>query len=211
MIDEPDPLIELFIRDITRGDRRHDRACGHAEGHDRCGRHHPRRGPGHGRRRGRSAGDRRRRSRPIRTRRRATASCSRRSWSSAASRRSRSSSATRATARTSRYLRELMDNGSTIGMDRFGMEHVLPDERRVRTVVCAPRARVRRSHRPLARCRRLQPRDAAVVACAYGPAVADGHASRCTSSQRSGRPASPTRRSTQMMVGNPRRLLEVAA
>ena len=33
------------------------------------------------------------------------------------------------------YLRELMDNGSTIGMDRFGMEHVLPDERRVRTVV----------------------------------------------------------------------------
>lgn len=33
------------------------------------------------------------------------------------------------------YLRELMDNGSTIGMDRFGMEHVLPDDRRVRTVV----------------------------------------------------------------------------
>jgi phosphotriesterase-related protein len=33
------------------------------------------------------------------------------------------------------YLRELMDNGSTIGMDRFGMEHVLSDERRVGTVV----------------------------------------------------------------------------
>jgi phosphotriesterase-related protein len=33
------------------------------------------------------------------------------------------------------YLRELMDNGSTIGMDRFGMEQVLPDESRVRTVV----------------------------------------------------------------------------
>ena len=32
------------------------------------------------------------------------------------------------------YLRELMDNGSTIGMDRFGMEHVLSDDRRVRTV-----------------------------------------------------------------------------
>lgn len=32
------------------------------------------------------------------------------------------------------YLRELMDNGSTIGMDRFGMEHVLSDERRVDTV-----------------------------------------------------------------------------
>lgn len=29
------------------------------------------------------------------------------------------------------YLRELMDNGSTIGLDRFGMEHVLPDDRRV--------------------------------------------------------------------------------
>jgi phosphotriesterase-related protein len=33
------------------------------------------------------------------------------------------------------YLTELMDNGSTIGMDRFGMEQVLPDDRRVPTVV----------------------------------------------------------------------------
>jgi phosphotriesterase-related protein len=33
------------------------------------------------------------------------------------------------------YLRELMDQGATIGMDRFGMEHVLPDERRVATVL----------------------------------------------------------------------------
>ena len=33
------------------------------------------------------------------------------------------------------YLRELMNNGSTIGMDRFGMEQVLPDDRRVRTVL----------------------------------------------------------------------------
>jgi len=33
------------------------------------------------------------------------------------------------------YLRELMDHGSTIGMDRFGMEHVLPDDRRVATVL----------------------------------------------------------------------------
>lgn len=32
------------------------------------------------------------------------------------------------------YLRELMDNGSTIGMDRFGMEQVLPDDGRIRTV-----------------------------------------------------------------------------
>jgi len=33
------------------------------------------------------------------------------------------------------YLRELMDNGSTIGMDRFGMEQVLPDDRRIGTVL----------------------------------------------------------------------------
>jgi phosphotriesterase-related protein len=33
------------------------------------------------------------------------------------------------------YLRALADEGSTIGMDRFGMEHVLADERRVRTVL----------------------------------------------------------------------------
>jgi phosphotriesterase-related protein len=33
------------------------------------------------------------------------------------------------------YLRAIMDRGSTIGMDRFGMEHVLPDERRVATLV----------------------------------------------------------------------------
>ena len=33
------------------------------------------------------------------------------------------------------YLRELMDSGATIGMDRFGMEHVLPDDRRVKTVL----------------------------------------------------------------------------
>ncbi len=32
------------------------------------------------------------------------------------------------------YLRELMDAGATIGMDRFGMEHVLPDTARIATV-----------------------------------------------------------------------------
>jgi phosphotriesterase-related protein len=32
------------------------------------------------------------------------------------------------------YLVELMDAGSTIGLDRFGMEHVLDDERRFRTL-----------------------------------------------------------------------------
>jgi phosphotriesterase-related protein len=33
------------------------------------------------------------------------------------------------------YLRQLMDNGSTIGMDRFGMEHILDDGRRLQTVL----------------------------------------------------------------------------
>ena len=33
------------------------------------------------------------------------------------------------------YLRELMDAGATIGMDRFGMEHVLPDAARIETVL----------------------------------------------------------------------------
>ena len=43
------------------------------------------------------------------------------------------------------YLRELMDNGSTIGMDRFGMEHVLSDDRRVATVLRVVGARVCRA------------------------------------------------------------------
>ena len=33
------------------------------------------------------------------------------------------------------YLRELMDAGATIGMDRFGMEHVLSDDARVETLL----------------------------------------------------------------------------
>ena len=33
------------------------------------------------------------------------------------------------------YLRELMDGGATIGMDRFGMEHVLPDSTRIKTIL----------------------------------------------------------------------------
>ena len=44
------------------------------------------------------------------------------------------------------YLRELMDNGSTIGMDRFGMEHVLSDDRRVATVLRLLELRLCRAH-----------------------------------------------------------------
>jgi phosphotriesterase-related protein len=33
------------------------------------------------------------------------------------------------------YLREIMENGSVIGLDRFGMEHVLSDDRRVGTLL----------------------------------------------------------------------------
>jgi phosphotriesterase-related protein len=38
------------------------------------------------------------------------------------------------------YLRELMDAGATIGMDRFGMEHVLPDDARRSTLLALLRA-----------------------------------------------------------------------
>ena len=50
-----------------------------------------------------------------------------------------SSSATAATARTCGYLRGLMERGSTIGMDRFGLEHFLPTEKRVEVLakLCA--------------------------------------------------------------------------
>ena len=55
------------------------------------------------------------------------------------------------------YLRELMDAGATIGMDRFGMEHVLPDD--------APRRdRARRccgSGTPTGWCSRTTPRSSA--------------------------------------------------
>ena len=43
-----------------------------------------------------------------------------------------------------------MDNGSTIGMDRFGMEHVLPDERRIRTLVALLEQGYADRHRHLA-------------------------------------------------------------
>jgi phosphotriesterase-related protein len=33
------------------------------------------------------------------------------------------------------YLREIMDNASTVGLDRFGMEHVLPDDTRIATLI----------------------------------------------------------------------------
>ena len=62
------------------------------------------------------------------------------------------------------YLRELMDAGATIGMDRFGMEHVLPDAARIATVLTLLRRGVRRPDGALPRRRVLQPGDATVVA-----------------------------------------------
>ena len=62
------------------------------------------------------------------------------------------------------YLRELMDAGATIGMDRFGMEHVLPDAARTATVLALLARGVRRPDGAVPRRRVLQPGDAALVA-----------------------------------------------
>ena len=72
---------------------------------------------------------------PLGPARPATAWSSRHSSRSAASRRTGSSIGHCGDTEDLDYLRELMDHGSTIGMDRFGMEHVLPDDRRVATVL----------------------------------------------------------------------------
>jgi phosphotriesterase-related protein len=62
------------------------------------------------------------------------------------------------------YLRRLMDEGATLGMDRFGMEHVLPDDRRVATVLALLRLGVRGPDGPVARRGLLQPDAPAVLA-----------------------------------------------
>ena len=72
------------------------------------------------------------------------------------------------------YLRELMDAGATIGMDRFGMEHVLPDDRPDRDRAGPPARGVRRPDGALPRRGVLQPRHATVVACGARAALAHG-------------------------------------
>lgn len=106
------------------------------------------------------------------------------------------------------YLRELMDNGSTIGMDRFGMEQVLTDDRRTRTVV----ALLEHGYAD----RMVLSHDAAFYSHVTPPSWRARNAPRWRMDTIS-RSILPALRDTgvsdgeigQMMVRNPRRLLEV--
>jgi phosphotriesterase-related protein len=108
------------------------------------------------------------------------------------------------------YLRELMDNGSTIGVDRFGMEQVLPDDRRVRAVVTL----VEQGYAD----RMVLSHDAAFYSHVTPPSWRAGHAPRWRMDTIP-RHIVPALRDTgvpadqidQMLVRNPRRLLEVGA
>lgn len=105
------------------------------------------------------------------------------------------------------YLRELMDNGSTIGMDRFGMEHVLPDDRRIRTVLTLLEAgyadRMVLSHDAAFYSHVTPPSWRAVVAPRWRM---DNIHTRVLPALRA---AGVSERETeQMLVDNPRRLLE---
>lgn len=106
------------------------------------------------------------------------------------------------------YLRQLMDNGSTLGMDRFGMEHVLPDDRRVRTVL----ALLQDGYAD----RMVLSHDAAIYSHVTPPSWRAGHAPRWRMDTIP-KIIVPALREAgasddeidQMLVRNPRRLLEV--
>jgi phosphotriesterase-related protein len=107
------------------------------------------------------------------------------------------------------YLSQLMDNGSTIGLDRFGMEHVLSDERRVRTLTSLlDRGYVGQM---------VLSHDAAIYSHVTPPAWRAATAPRWRMDNLS-RTVIPMLRAAgvssgdidQMMIGNPRRLLEHA-
>lgn len=106
------------------------------------------------------------------------------------------------------YLRELMENGSTIGMDRFGMEHVLSDARRIQTVVALVERYADRM---------VLSHDAAFYSHVTPPSWRADRAPRWRMDTIS-RHILPALREAgvsndqidQMLVGNPRRLLEVA-
>ena len=108
------------------------------------------------------------------------------------------------------YLRQLMDNGSTIGFDRFGMEHVLPDARRVPTLIAMIRMgyadRIVLSH------------DAAFYSHVTPPSWRARNTPRWRMDTIA-RHVLPALRTAgvsseeidQMLIGNPRRLLEVTS
>ena len=94
------------------------------------------------------------------------------------------------------YLRELMDAGATIGMDRFGMEHVLPDEIRVAHRARAAAPRLRRPDGALPRRGVLQPGDPAVLAGPDTPRTGTWRTSRGGSSRCCSTPGPRRRTST---------------
>lgn len=105
------------------------------------------------------------------------------------------------------YLMELMDNGSTIGMDRFGMEHVLPDAARVDTVL----ALLRRGYAD----RLVLSHDAAFFSHVTPPSWRARNAPNWHMENLPRRVIPMLREGgaseadlEQMLVGNPRRLLE---
>lgn len=108
------------------------------------------------------------------------------------------------------YLRELMDHGSTIGLDRFGMEHVLADDRRLQNLLAlldlGYADRMVLSHDaafyshvtpPSWRARSAPRWRMDTIPRSILPALRDAGVSDATIEQ--------------MLVHNPRRLLEVAA
>ena len=136
LVDQPEPLVEMFVRDIEEGIAGHGGQGGHDQGHDRRCRLDPRRrlaswtaaATAHART-GVSDHD------PFGAAGTRNGLTQLRSSRRAACRRIGSSIGHSGDTEDLDYLREIMDNGSTIGMDRFGMEHVLPDDRRVATVL----------------------------------------------------------------------------
>lgn len=105
------------------------------------------------------------------------------------------------------YLMALMDNGSTIGMDRFGMEHVIPDPSRVQTVL----ALLRRGYAD----RMVLSHDAAFYSHVTPPSWRAREAPNWHMENLPRRVIPMLREGgaseadlEQMLVGNPRRLLE---
>ena len=95
------------------------------------------------------------------------------------------------------YLEKLIDSGATLGMDRFGLNILLPFEERVRHGRGAVRARLRRPHDPVPR-RQLLHRLVPAGAARPGHARLALPAHRATTCcRRCASAASPTSRSTR--------------
>ena len=108
------------------------------------------------------------------------------------------------------YLRGLMERGSTIGMDRFGLENFLPTSKRVEVVAQALRRGLRRQDGALARRQLLD-----ATCCRRTPSAGPGRSgttttSPTTSCRRCARPASPRSRSTRCSCAIPRAIFEAS-